>query len=739
VTAEQWARLKTWFGEALAANPETRREIMERVRAESPELASELASLLAAHDDPTHATFELAPRPAAWRERYPKGVPAGTEIGAYRVVRELGRGGAGLVLLAERADDEFHRPVALKLLRFLRPGSDAHAGLRLERGSLARMQHGNVATLLDWGTTADGVAWLATEFIEGQPIDQYCRAHRLNEAAVLELFAQIASAVEYAHSRQVLHRDIKPGNILVSQDGVVKLLDFGIAQIGDEQPGARQFTPGYASPEQLRGEAVSPASDVYSLAVVLGQILTGQLPPETARLSRPLAAILEHALAADPARRYASVGAMMKDLARYRGHLPPLEVPTSWLRRANLFLRRNRRLLALSASGAILATLVVVLRRPPLAASQPPPRPSPAVVFAQQEPLLSPGALLPLRVVWPDAVHVQSVEVVTQGVPNLDFSSHDTANCTGDFATGSSCIMHIEFVPTAGGWRLGAALFRNAAHQVLHTEFISGRGNLVANWVPVPAGPPRLITGFDQARGLSTDGAGNVYLEEARGNTVDEIPAGSSRRLIVARLLLQSGATAVDGAGTLFFSSSANHAIYAMNAGAPQAIATFPSTMLLDNNLSVDGAGNLFTSALDGSIYMVTATSHRIVQLYPGARGHRFVGMAVDIDGNLFCADYLLNSIFELAAGTTELVRRVPPDGHLYQPHAIALLYTGDLLVGNDRLNSPILRYGENDMSATVLPIAGGMSLAVYDQSRLFAVTNNETVAVYNFKTQPIR
>jgi hypothetical protein len=325
-------------------------------------------------------------------------------------------------------------------------------------------------------------------------------------------------------------------------------------------------------------------------------------------------------------------------------------------------------------------------------------------------------------------------------MPDLDFTSRDAANCTGDFAAGSSCLMHVDFVPTTGGWRLGAVLFRDASDHTVNTQFISGRGALATDWVPVAtARPPRIMSGFDEARGLSTDGAGNAYLEEARGNTVDEIPADLSRRLILARLPLEGGATAVDGAGTLYFSSTANHTIYALTNGVPKPIATFPSKTLLDNNLSVDGGGNLFTSALDGSIYMVAATTGQVVQLYPGASGHRFVAMTDDVDGNLFCADYLLNSIFELAAGTTELVRRVPPDGHLDQPHALALLYTGDLLVGNDRANSPILRYGNNDMRATVLPMAGSLSLAMYGQSRLFAVTNNETVAVYNLKTQPIR
>jgi serine/threonine-protein kinase len=207
----------------------------------------------------------------------------GRRVGTYRVIAQLGRGGMGAVYLAERADAEFHKRVAIKVVQ-AGPDRDAVlARFRQERQILAALDHPNVARLLDGGTTDDGLPYFVMEYIEGQPITDYCDERRLGIAARLRLFLDVCSAVQYAHRNLIVHRDVKPGNILVGADGVPRLLDFGIAKLlsfaGDTATQTTAaLTPAYASPEQVRGDAVTTASDVYSLGVLLFELLTGRRP-----------------------------------------------------------------------------------------------------------------------------------------------------------------------------------------------------------------------------------------------------------------------------------------------------------------------------------------------------------------------------------------------------------------------------------------------------------------------------
>jgi eukaryotic-like serine/threonine-protein kinase len=202
----------------------------------------------------------------------------------WRVLRELGRGGMGVVFLAERADGAYQQKVALKLLRLdALEGADAALRSRLERQILARLEHPNIARLLDGGTAANGAPYLVMEYVQGERIDRWCRAHGLGVAARLRLFLKVCEAVAHAHRNLVVHRDLKPDNILVTAEGEPKLLDFGIAsqlEEGDQSAteGMRLLTPRYASPEQIRGEAVTTQSDVYSLGVVLYELMTGASP-----------------------------------------------------------------------------------------------------------------------------------------------------------------------------------------------------------------------------------------------------------------------------------------------------------------------------------------------------------------------------------------------------------------------------------------------------------------------------
>jgi eukaryotic-like serine/threonine-protein kinase len=339
-------------------------------------------------------------------------------IGPYRILRELGQGGMGVVYLAARADEEFRKRVALKVIRSGAASEEVVRHFKRERQILAGLDHPNIAKLLDGGTTDDGLPYFVMEHIEGEPLLTYCDSRKLSVAERLKLFQAICSAVQYAHRNLVVHRDIKPGNIVVAEDGSPRLLDFGIAkflnpELAGEAPTATALvmTPAYASPEQARGERITTATDVYSLGVVLYELLTGHLPyrlltrqpleilkaiseqePEKAstaiarvetattasgglvervtpdvsstregtpdklqrRLRGDLDNILMLALRKEPPRRYASVEAFSDDIRRYLEGLPvKARRPTAGYRTGK-FLRRH-------AAGVAASAVFVVL------------------------------------------------------------------------------------------------------------------------------------------------------------------------------------------------------------------------------------------------------------------------------------------------------------------------------------------------------------------------------------------
>jgi serine/threonine protein kinase/Tfp pilus assembly protein PilF len=282
---------------------------------------------------------------------------AGEKIGAYRLDRKIGAGGMGTVYLAVRDDGAFQKKVAIK---FVRHDSDTDFNLRRfrhERQVLAALEHPRIARLIDGGTTAGGLPYFVMEYVEGATLFDYCNSRQADLTARLGLFRQICAAVGYAHDKQIIHRDLKPGNILVTEDGAVKLLDFGIAKILDaglvDEPVAqtetflRQMTPEYASPEQIKGEEITPASDVYSLGVILYELVTGErpykfpsrAPHEIARViceekirlpdfkiripnSEDLSFILLKSLQKMPDSRYPSVEALDSDIEKFIAGLP---------------------------------------------------------------------------------------------------------------------------------------------------------------------------------------------------------------------------------------------------------------------------------------------------------------------------------------------------------------------------------------------------------------------------------
>ena len=286
MSPQRWQRVKDLFNSALERKPEQRNEFLRSACAQDESLREELESLLEAHEDTEVSTAAFAATDLP--KQPPEDTMAGRRVGAYQIVRRLGFGGMASVYLAVRADDQYRKRVAVKLVR---PELDNQQVLRRflnERQTLAALDHPNIVKLLDGGSTEDGTPYLVMDYVEGQPIDEYCDSQMLSVPERLQLFQTVCAAVQYAHSKLVIHRDLKPGNILVTADGVTKLLDFGIAKLLDPelsshtlvttQTGMRLMTPGYASPEQVRGALVTHLTDVYSLGVVLYELLTGHGP-----------------------------------------------------------------------------------------------------------------------------------------------------------------------------------------------------------------------------------------------------------------------------------------------------------------------------------------------------------------------------------------------------------------------------------------------------------------------------
>ncbi|HEX6721930.1 MAG TPA: protein kinase [Burkholderiaceae bacterium] len=399
IDARTWSRIGPLLDAALDLPPQDRAAWLEDLQAEHADLKATLRDLLArAAKLETGTLLRTLPKldtgEATATDGHHNVHATGDTVGPYRLVRQLGVGGMGAVWLAERADGLMQRSVALKL-PFGPFRGDLAARIAREREILATLNHPHIARLYDAGVALDGQPYLALEAVDGQRIDHYCDERRLGVAARLRLFLQAARALAYAHSQLVVHRDIKPSNLLVDAAGQVKLLDFGIAKLLDDdrhdmpaltQQGARVLTPDYASPEQIAGLAVGTRSDVYALGVLLFELLTGARPY---RLKRDTRAALEDAiLAAEAPRpsetvsdaglrralrgdidtivlkalkkpideRYASVEAMAEDIERHLSNRPVLARPDSGWYRGRKFMVRNR--IAVGTAAALLLTIV---------------------------------------------------------------------------------------------------------------------------------------------------------------------------------------------------------------------------------------------------------------------------------------------------------------------------------------------------------------------------------------------
>src|SRR5258708_4911398 len=427
---ERWDEIKEKLLATLELAPEERPAYLAQIGSLDPDLQRELASLIASHGqtgtdflDSRASDFILSSTGCGEGGSF-----IGRRIGCYQIVQLIGTGGMGEVYRAFRADDQYCKQVAIKLIR---GGQDSDAVVqrfRIERQILASLDHPNIARMLDGNRTEEGLPYFVMELVEGKPIDEYCNEHRLTIRDRLQLFTQVCSAVQYAHQRLIIHRDIKPGNILVTAEGVSKLLDFGIAKLLDTDAGSELcqptlapfqiLTPGYASPEQISAQPINITSDIYSLGVVLYELLTGRSPygvagrtasalsraaceeepenlssavhrvqPEEAesstttpneiaavRQSSPkklskrfkgdLDNIVGMALRKEPQRRYASVEQFEQDLRRYLDSFPVVARGDSFSYRTSRFVKRHR--FGVIAAGlvavALLTAILVTLR-----------------------------------------------------------------------------------------------------------------------------------------------------------------------------------------------------------------------------------------------------------------------------------------------------------------------------------------------------------------------------------------
>jgi non-specific serine/threonine protein kinase/serine/threonine-protein kinase len=373
---------------ALELDTGPRRSFLDTACADDAELRAEIDLLLDQQVDTGADMIEQLASDAAVRLRFNEGsTKEGVRIGPYRILRELGQGGMGAVYLAERDDEHYRQEVALKLIKPGLGGDAIRKRFRNEMQILADLSHPNIARLLDGGETVDGVPYLVMEYVEGRPIDTFCDQQQLSIDARLKLFSIVCAAVQYAHQHLVIHRDIKPGNILVTEEGLPKLVDFGIAKLLDQDrtdatATAMPFmTPDYASPEQVRGVAVSTATDIYSLGVVLYQLLTGRRPyrfkssvahevakaicdeeprrPSTThkRLHSDLDNIVLMAMRKEPERRYATAEQFAEDIRRHLSGLPVRARPATFSYRTGKFVRRHK--LGVAAALLIAVTLLV--------------------------------------------------------------------------------------------------------------------------------------------------------------------------------------------------------------------------------------------------------------------------------------------------------------------------------------------------------------------------------------------
>jgi tetratricopeptide (TPR) repeat protein/predicted Ser/Thr protein kinase len=365
---DRWERLSGILDGAIGLSPEALRGYLDRSCAGDAALRAMVEAIHSADresrgilDDPPTLARSMSLEPAEDGPGAEAGtLPVGHDVGAFRVLKELGRGGMGVVYLAERADHSFEQRVAIKVIKRGLDTDEVLARFVQERRILARLDHPNIARLIDGGVTADGRPFFAMEYVDGKPLTAHCAQQRASIPEILHLMVHVCRAVQFAHERFIVHRDLKPSNILVTAAGEVKLLDFGIAKLLDlpvgepTQAASIRFTPHYAAPEQWTGEPASAATDVFSLGVILYELLTGDVPGRARaepgarhasgakRVSGDLDRIALHAMHPEPGRRYPSAAALLDDIERFLLGRPVRATRPTLAYRARRFVGRNR-------------------------------------------------------------------------------------------------------------------------------------------------------------------------------------------------------------------------------------------------------------------------------------------------------------------------------------------------------------------------------------------------------------
>ncbi|HEY0428432.1 MAG TPA: serine/threonine-protein kinase [Pyrinomonadaceae bacterium] len=393
MTEVDWQNIKEIFLAVLEKDAKSRAKFLDEICQNNFVLREEIQSLLVSHEEiedfietPAFQVSKIFTNGANHTQKH---------FGNYKIIREIGAGGMGAVFLAERIDGEFEQQVAIKIVRQTIAESELVNRFKRERQILASLNHPNITKLLDGGVSEDGLPFLAMEFVEGEVVTKFVEREKLNLDEILKLFLKICSAVAYAHRNLIVHRDLKPNNILVNGESEPKLLDFGLAKLLDEnltndaaqaQTAFHALTPAYASPEQLKNEAITTASDIYSLGVVLYELLTGERPfrfedksldeiiktitefhpplpsanqnskLRNSQLKGDLDNIVLTALRKEPARRYKSVEAFADDIERYLKGLPVSARPATFRYRAGKFIKRHK--VGVLAASLILLSLI---------------------------------------------------------------------------------------------------------------------------------------------------------------------------------------------------------------------------------------------------------------------------------------------------------------------------------------------------------------------------------------------